>query len=70
MNVNITTFTNPFSFFCQIKNDGECLKVLETNDDQNNYRYRKSEISDFYHGQVSYKQQKNIVYCHKSAIGN
>lgn len=63
MNVNITTFTNPFSFFCKIQSDEECLNVLETNvDNQNNYHhFHKSDISDFNHGQVSFEFIDNLT---------
>lgn len=57
MNINITTFTHPFSFFCKIQSDDECLNVLETDiDDSRNYhQFQKSRVSDFNHGQVSYE---------------
>lgn len=56
MNINITTFTHPFSFFCKIQSDDECLNVLETTaDDSKNYhQIHKSHVSDFNHGQVSH----------------
>lgn len=52
MNVIITTFTNPFSFFCLAAEEGKNVDFLERPVVTGNVCNNRMELSDVTHGQV------------------
>ncbi|XP_047545016.1 uncharacterized protein LOC125077202 isoform X2 [Vanessa atalanta] len=51
MNIKITTFTNPFSFFCVAKDFSENCFKLENHSEVNQFSVNKNKITEANHGQ-------------------
>lgn len=53
MNIKITTFSNPFSFFCKLEDDTKETSLMENKVDYAYQTHHKKEVTDVKHGQVS-----------------
>lgn len=51
MNVTVTTFTNPWSFFCIAEEDGKNFDLIPV--EPQNVMSSRIELSDVSHGQVT-----------------